>query len=414
MKVPRRKKPIDIDALRKAMAAGSTLWQFAKRHGFSPNSVARACRVHKIKRTRRERQVRDRIDRRLHSIWRYIHERCANRRSPQFKHYGAKGVRVCAEWNEFPVFRDWARTSGYEIGKALALRVRSRGYRPSNCEWVDRVEAIQRGLTELSNSTVTIRAFGETKSALAWSRDKRCAVSDVLLRRRIANGIPARDAITLPPRSVRLEPVAPRRAANRTIDWDRARELYVGRGLDVKQTTAKLGASYHAILRGLRRRGMLRERPTPIAELKHGPRIYKAWNDMRGRCKSVRSRDYAAVGGKGIRVHPSWSEFRAFHEWALKSGYRTGLTLTRLDRTKDYTPKNCRWMSRRAAIEFKRPENFARKPRWTITAWGETKGPVEWTRDRRCKVGYAALVERLRKGMVAWRAISAASARNRH
>lgn len=36
--------------------------------------------------------------------------------------------------------------------------------------------------------------------------------------------------------------------------------------------------------------------------------------------------------------------------------------------------------------------------RWTITAFGETKGPTAWSRDPRCQVNLRALLNRLRAG----------------
>jgi hypothetical protein len=44
-----------------------------------------------------------------------------------------------------------------------------------------------------------ITAFGETRSAYAWSRDRRCNVSYEVLRRRLHGGWDAEHAITDPP-----------------------------------------------------------------------------------------------------------------------------------------------------------------------------------------------------------------------
>ena len=44
-----------------------------------------------------------------------------------------------------------------------------------------------------------ITAFGEWKTASAWSRDPRAMVSDKVIKRRIACGVPPEEAITAPP-----------------------------------------------------------------------------------------------------------------------------------------------------------------------------------------------------------------------
>lgn len=115
-------------------------------------------------------------------------------------------------------------------------------------------------------------------------------------------------------------------------------------------------------------------------------------------------RDYPTIGAKGIRVR--WTEFRPFHAWALKSGYAPGLVLVRIDRAKDYTPSNCRWMTAIESNAFKRPLTIPRTPRRTLTALGETKGLVAWTKDPRCSVTLSGLMARLESGMTPEQAIT--------
>lgn len=73
-----------------------------------------------------------------------MRKRCSNPNDIGWKYYGGKGVRICAEWSDFAVFRDWATTSGY--AKDLTIdRLNANGnYEPANCEWVTRSENSRR------------------------------------------------------------------------------------------------------------------------------------------------------------------------------------------------------------------------------------------------------------------------------
>ncbi len=70
------------------------------------------------------------------------------------------------------------------------------------------------------------------------------------------------------------------------------------------------------------------------------------WNNMIKRCykESINSKYYR---DKGIVVCPEWlSSNIAFYKWAAVSGYKLGLTIDRIDSDKEYSPDNCRWVTR--------------------------------------------------------------------
>jgi len=58
----------------------------------------------------------------LYVVWDDMRARCNRPSNQSYKNYGAKGVRVCEEWNGsecFPVFAKWALENGWEHGMQL-------------------------------------------------------------------------------------------------------------------------------------------------------------------------------------------------------------------------------------------------------------------------------------------------------
>lgn len=81
---------------------------------------------------------------RLYAIWLNMRRRCSMKSDPGFKYYGARGVRVCKEWDEsYEAFRTLALANGYQDGLEIE-RKRSRGnYEPGNCRWTTRLEQMR-------------------------------------------------------------------------------------------------------------------------------------------------------------------------------------------------------------------------------------------------------------------------------
>ncbi len=82
---------------------------------------------------------------RLYRIWKGMRARCNNPSvGPGWKYYGGKGIRVCAEWNVFVVFRGWAESSGYRDYLTIERKDTAGNYEPSNCEWITKAENSRR------------------------------------------------------------------------------------------------------------------------------------------------------------------------------------------------------------------------------------------------------------------------------
>ena len=84
-------------------------------------------------------------DSRLYSVWKTMKKRCENKNCKSYKWYGAKGVSVCEEWQDYTKFKKWAIENGYNEnapkGECTIDRIDPFGnYEPSNCRWVSMAE----------------------------------------------------------------------------------------------------------------------------------------------------------------------------------------------------------------------------------------------------------------------------------
>lgn len=73
-------------------------------------------------------------------------------------------------------------------------------------------------------------------------------------------------------------------------------------------------------------------------------RLYNIWKTMNRMCSDESHKDYDRYGAIGVRVCEQWrGDFLAFEDWAWEHGYTDELTLTRVDSSRGFSPKNCRW-----------------------------------------------------------------------
>ena len=127
---------------------------------------------------------------RLYQIWKTMRERCNTPSCNSYKHYGAKGITICKEWDDFNVFREWAINNGYS-DKLTIDRIDVYGnYEPSNCRWATYKEqannTTKNHRVEFNGQNLTLSEWADVtgiKMGTIWNRLKKgWSVSDTLTK----------------------------------------------------------------------------------------------------------------------------------------------------------------------------------------------------------------------------------------
>lgn len=83
-------------------------------------------------------------NKRIFDIWNNMIQRCQNKKNPNYKNYGGRGIKVCDEWKNLQNFIKWAYKNGYEerdkTERKNVLSIErmdvNGNYEPNNCKWI--------------------------------------------------------------------------------------------------------------------------------------------------------------------------------------------------------------------------------------------------------------------------------------
>ena len=121
-------------------------------------------------------------------------------------------------------------------------------------------------------------------------------------------------------------------------------------------------------------------------------RLREIWRSCYKRCENPRCKDAKRYMAKGIRMCKPWrDDFWVFAQWALTHGYRSDLTLDRVNNNKGYDPGNCRWVSRRVQAHNRGTNKRIRVSSGEvhdIETWSKITGLAPSTILRRVNLGW--------------------------
>ena len=74
----------------------------------------------------------------IYWAWKSMKQRTQNPKCSAYKNYGARGIRVCKEWQIFEPFCKWALSAGWNKGLDLDRINNDGNYCPENCAKEDK------------------------------------------------------------------------------------------------------------------------------------------------------------------------------------------------------------------------------------------------------------------------------------
>jgi hypothetical protein len=115
-------------------------------------------------------------------VWSGMKSRCNNHKLSSYHNYGARGIKVCKEWDSYLPFYEWAINNGYKEGLELD-RINNDGhYEPDNCRFITRKKNSNNRRTNVYETF-----NGITKTQTEWADE--IGISVQAFRQRLKKGL---------------------------------------------------------------------------------------------------------------------------------------------------------------------------------------------------------------------------------
>lgn len=150
-----------------------------------------SCGCYKSKLTSERNTTHGMKPTRLYRVWNGMKARCQIPSSSGYYKYGARGIKVCEEWQNFEPFKEWALANGYRDDLQIDRIDVYGNYEPSNCRFVTNKE---NALNKRNTRYLTLD--GVTKTVIGWA--DTLGISERTIRSRLSRGRDAIDVLTTP------------------------------------------------------------------------------------------------------------------------------------------------------------------------------------------------------------------------
>lgn len=130
-------------------------------------------------------------NKRIRVIWVNMMARCYKENASNYLNYGGKGIKVCDEWHDYQVFKEWAFANGYTDDLTIDRIDVTGNYHPHNCRWATPKEQARN---KTNNRYLLFN--GESKTLAEWS--ETYGINQGRVSRRIMTGWTIEDALTRP------------------------------------------------------------------------------------------------------------------------------------------------------------------------------------------------------------------------
>jgi hypothetical protein len=136
--------------------------------------------------------------------------------------------------------------------------------------------------------------------------------------------------------------------------------------------------------------------------IKHGlylHPLHRVWRGIKERCLNPNFHQFKDYGGRGIGIYSEWvNDFKSFYDWCINNGWQKGLQIDRQDNSGNYSPDNCRCVTRSQNQLNRRDNNV-------ITFNSETMCLKEWSDHLNMNV--KTLSNRVKRGWPIEKALTA-------
>lgn len=168
---------IAIHPTERRTKGGGYIWRFKCDCGNTKDIPANSVRTGMVKSCGCQYKYVCEQDKRLFTIWVNMRQRCSNPNSPNYNRYGARGIKVCDDWESFKKFRKWSIQNGYNDSLTIDRIDNDCGYNPGNCRWTT---VLQQQRNRGNNHLITYK--GETRCLSEWSEILGISRMAIMLR----------------------------------------------------------------------------------------------------------------------------------------------------------------------------------------------------------------------------------------